>query len=175
MKKASAKTTSLWLALLTGLCLPGVTLAQGFDPDVQGRGAAMLTRPMTCYFDSSTLFGAYAVENEGFREFRFQLREDGMLLVNGHEVKPVQVELNGTSSWAASDVGSIVVEPKEAAMLQLLPPDQKRAFQELAARRGLAMTGGVARFVQIFFSDHSVIFRSIEDTKELDKVSHRCR
>lgn len=134
----------------------------------------MLTGPMTCYFDSTTLYGSYAIEKHGYREFRFQLREDGILLVNGHEVKPLRLELNGASSWAAVDVGAIVVAPKEAAMLQLLPPDQKRQFQDMASGRGMMMTGGVVRFIQISFSDHSVLLSSISDGKDVDTMSDRC-
>lgn len=134
----------------------------------------MLTPPVTCYFDSATLYGSYAIEKHGYREFRFQLREDGILLVNGHEVKPLRMELNGTSSWAAVDIGAIVVDPKEAAMLQLLPPDQKRQFQEMASSRGMMMTGGVVRFIQISFSDHRVLLSSISDGKDVDTMRDRC-
>lgn len=134
----------------------------------------MLTQPMTCYFDSATLYGAYAIEDRGYRKFRFQLREDGILLVNGHEVKLQQVELNGTSSWAVVDIGSIVVEPNEAAMLQLLPPDQKRQFQGIAMQRGMVLAGGVPRFIQVFFSNSRVIFRSVRDGKETDTASEGC-
>jgi len=133
-----------------------------------------LTRTMTCYFDSPTLFGAYSTERNRYREFRFQLREDGILLANGHEVKPVEAHLAGTTSWATVDIGSIVVDPKEAAMLQLLPPDQKRQFQGMAKQRGMVMTGGLLRLIDIFFSDHSVLFRSVKDNKEVDRASDRC-
>jgi hypothetical protein len=174
MDRGSANRASYRLALLVGLSLPGLSIAQGFGFDGQGQGAAMLTQPMTCYLDSATLYGAYAIEDRGYRELRFQLREDGILLVNGHEVKPQQVEINGTSSSATVDVGSIVVEPNEAAMLRLLPAYQKRQFQRMAMQRGLVMTGGVLRYIQISFSDSTVAFTSLKDAEEVDSVSDRC-
>lgn len=138
------------------------------------REAAMLTPPMSCYFDWAALYGPYAIEQHGHEEFRFQLREDGMLLVNGHEVKPVKVHLDGTSSSAVTDVGSITFSQKEAAMLQLLPADQKRQFQEMAIGRGMVMTGGVFHFIELLFSDQSVIFRSVRGGKEIDTSVGRC-
>ncbi|WP_115668546.1 hypothetical protein [Ciceribacter selenitireducens] len=172
MRTLFALTLSRRLALIVGLSLPGVAIAQ--DPNIGGQGLAILTPPMTCYFDSTILYGSYAIEKHGSREFRFQLREDGILLVNGHEVKPLRSKLIGTNSWAAIDVGAIVVDPKEAAMLQLLPPDQKRQFQDMASGRGIMMTGGLVRFIQISFSDSSVVLSSIIDGKEVDIMSDRC-
>jgi len=163
----------LLFGLTVSLCLSNLAAAQDFGGG--GKGAAMLTEPMTCYFDSATLFGSYSTERNRYREFRFQLREDGMLIVNGHEVKPQLVDLNGGSSRVAVDIGSIVVDPKEAAMLQLLPADQKRQFQGMASQRGMLMAGGVPRAIQIFFSDNSVIINSLnQDGEEVDVVSDRC-
>jgi hypothetical protein len=129
---------------------------------------------MTCYFDSATLYGAYALEDRGYSEFRFQLREDGILLVNGREVKPLEVHLDGHNSWAAVDVGSIVADPKEAAMLALLPPDQKRQFLGMAMQRGIVMTGGLIRTIELGFIENSVVFRSAKGDSAVDIVSQRC-
>lgn len=139
-----------------------------------GRSAEMLTQPMTCFFDHATLFGSYSTDRNRYREFRFQLRDDGVLIVNGLEVEPRDVQFNGESSWAVADVGAIVFNPNEAAMLLLLPPDQRRQFQGMAADRGMVMTGGVKRIIQISFSDHSVRFASIVDGQETDVNSDRC-
>ncbi|MHA7968098.1 hypothetical protein [Rhizobium sp. CAU 1783] len=162
-------------AVVVASCFASPSLSVALDTGYGGgRGMAMLTRPMTCYFDNATLFGSYSTDRNRYREFRFQLRGDGYLIVNGLEVKPRDVQLDGTSSWVAVDVGSIIFNPNEAAMLQLLPPDQRRQFQALAAGRGRMATGGVERIIDISFSDSSVVFRSIVDGQETDISSDRC-
>lgn len=169
------KNFTRWVAVAfaTGLFNPGVGLTQDAGY-ANGRGLPMVTRPMACIFSNASLFGTYSPEPTRYREFRFQLRSDGFLVVNGLEVKPHQVQLDGTSSWAVIDVGSILFTPKEAAMLQMLPPDQRRQFQALTAGRGLAATGGVTRMIHISFSDDSVVFSSIVDGQETDISSDRC-
>lgn len=160
-------------AFATCLFSPSLGLSQDAGY-IGGRGLPMVTRPMACIFNNASLFGSYTTEPNRYREFRFQLREDGYLIVNGLEVKPREVLLDGTSSWAVVDVGSILFTPKEAAMLQLLPPDQRRQFQDLSAGRGMVATGGVPRIIHISFSDSSVVFSSIVDGEETDISSDRC-
>lgn len=174
MTKTGCLPSCLVVAFALCLSVPSLSIAQDASISSDGSRKAMLTEPMTCHFDSATLFGAYTTERNRYRQFRFQLREDGILIVNGLEVKPAEVQLNGASSWVAVDVGSILFNHKEAAMLQLLPPDQKRQFQELAAHRGLAATGGVMRVIQISFSDSTVMFSSIVDGQQTDTGSDRC-
>ncbi|MFN3721278.1 MAG: hypothetical protein ACK4UW_20475 [Rhizobium rhizophilum] len=162
-------------AVFVASCFASPSLSVAQDTGYGGgRGMAMLTRPMTCFFDNATLFGSYSTDRNRYREFRFQLREDGFLIVNGLEVKPREVQLDGTSSWAVVDVGSILFTPKEAAMLQMLPPDQRRQFQDLSACRGMLATGGVTRMIHISFSDSSVVFSSIVEAQETDISSDRC-
>lgn len=163
------------LAIAVAACLSFPSLGDAQDTGYAGgRGLAMLTGPMSCIFNNAALSGSYSTEPNRYRQFRFQLREDGFLIVNGLEVKPREVQIDGTSSWAVVDVGSILFTPKEAAMLQMLPPDQRRQFQDLAASRGMMATGGIPRIIHISFSDSSVVFSSIVDGEQTDVSSERC-
>lgn len=140
---------------------------QDMDPRM-GRGSAMVTEPLTCYVDNATLYGPYALDGRGYTRFTFQLREDGVLVVNGYEVKPVQANIDGATSTATTDVGSISIQPEEARMMQRLSADHLRQFQEMAIGRGMTLSGGLVRFATVSFGESSLLLRSIKDDREAD-------
>lgn len=156
-------------ALLTAGFMLAATQASPQDTDPRmGRGSAMVTDLLTCYVDNATLYGPYALDGRGYSRFRFQLREDGLLVVNGYEVKPVQVNIDGATSTATTDVGSISIQPEEARMMQRLSADHLRQFQEMAIGRGMTLTGGLVRFATVSFSESTLLLRSLKDDREAD-------
>lgn len=152
----------------TGLMLAATQASpQATDPRM-GRGSAMVTGLLTCYVDNATLYGPYALDGRGYSRFKFQLREDGLLVVNGYEVKPVQVNIDGAMSTATTDVGSISIQPEEARMMQRLSADHLRQFQEMAIGRGMTLSGGLVRFATVSFGESSLLLRSIKNNLEAD-------
>lgn len=101
-----------------------------------GRGSAMVIDLLTCHVGKATLYGPYPLDGRGYTCFTFQLRGDGLLVVNCYEVRPVQVNLDGATSTATTDLGSISIQPEEARLMQRLSADQLRQFQEMRSVEG---------------------------------------
>lgn len=84
-----------------------------------------------CVLEARTLYGQRGVITTGFMVATFQLRADGIGLVNGRLVKPLDVQMDGERSIATFSVASFDLDPKSLAMSTFLPEDQKRELQQM--------------------------------------------
>lgn len=128
-----------------------------------------------CVLDASMLYGPRGVVTTGFMAVTFQLRADGMGLVNGRLVEPLDFQLDGESSTATFSVSSFDLDRKSVAMSAFLPEDQKRELQQMNEYLSVQRSGGLPRNVTVRFFDHGVVAASIENGREVDLMSQQCR
>lgn len=128
-----------------------------------------------CILDARMLYGSRGVITAGFMAVTFQLRADGMGLVNGRLVEPLNIQMDGESSAATFSVASFDLDRKSVAMSTFLPEDQKRELQQMSDYLSMQRSGGLPRQVTVRFFDHTVTAASIEDGREVDVISDQCR
>lgn len=128
-----------------------------------------------CVLDASTLYGSRGVATTGFMVVTFQLRADGMRLINRRPVEPLDFKLEGESSTATFSVASFDLDPRSVTMSTFLPEDQKRELQQMNDYLSMQRSGGLRRHVTVRFFDHTVVATSIEDGREIDNVPAQCR
>ncbi|HEV7246315.1 MAG TPA: hypothetical protein VGN93_04925 [Shinella sp.] len=62
-----------------------------------------------CVLDANMLYGPRGIVKTDFMAVTFQLRADGMGLVNGRLVEPLDFQLDGESSTATFSVASLLI------------------------------------------------------------------
>lgn len=118
--------------------------------------------------DASMLYGPRGVVTTGFMAVTFQLRADGVGLVNGRPVEPLDFQLDGESSTATFSVFSSTSTESQWR-------DQKRELQQMNDYLSMQRSGGLRRQVTVRFFDHTVVAASIENGREVDAVEGQCR
>lgn len=128
-----------------------------------------------CLLDASMLYGPRGVVTTGFMAVTFQLRADGMGLINGRSVEPLEFQMEGESSTATFSVASFDLDRKSLAMSTFLPEDQKRELQQMNDYLSVQRSGGLPRHVTVRFFDHTVVAASIDNGQEIDVMTEQCR